>query len=280
MSVLLSIGEFSQMTHISVKALRHYDDLGLLQPAEVDPSSGYRRYATSQVPTAHVIRRFRDLDMPLEQIRVVLDASDVVTRNEVIVEHLQRMQETLERTQATVASLQGLLDGSQPALPVAHRSAPATRAVAIRDDVDWGDTEQWLTSALEELGGIIDSTPNARAGPDAALYSPAFFEAHIGEVIAFVPITDDVAATGRAQLVDIPAAELAVLTHHGPFDDLDQAYGALGTFVAERVLAADGPIRENYLVTADDTDDPAALLTEVCWPIRADRVPMIQTPQE
>jgi DNA-binding transcriptional MerR regulator len=280
MSVLLNIGEFSRMTHISVKALRHYDDLGLLQPVEVDPSSGYRRYATSQVPTAHVIRRFRDLDMPLEEIRVVLEANDVATRNEAIVAHLQRMQETLERTQATVASLQGLLDGNQSTLPVEHRSAPIMRAVAIRDDIEWGDTEQWLTSALEELGAIVNARPNARAGPDAALYSPTYFEAHVGEVVAYVPIIGDVAITGRSEPLEVPAAELAVLTHRGPFDDLDQAYGALGTFVAEHVLAADGPIREHYLVTADDTDDPAALLTEVCWPIRADRIQMIPSPQE
>ncbi len=77
MSVLLTIGEFSRMTHLSVKALRHYDDLDLLSPAEVDGSSGYRRYATGQVPIAQVIRRFRDLDMPLEEIRSVLNAPDV-----------------------------------------------------------------------------------------------------------------------------------------------------------------------------------------------------------
>jgi effector-binding domain-containing protein len=59
-----------------------------------------------------------------------------------------------------------------------------------------------------------------------------------------------------------------VTLHRGPFNDLDQAYGALGTFVAERVLAAEGPIREHYLVSGGEIDDPTALATEVCWPIR------------
>ena len=88
MSVLLTIGEFSRMTHLSVKALRHYDDVGLLSPAQVDGSSGYRLYATGQVPTAQVIRRFRDLDMPLEEIRTVLNAADVAARDQAIVAHL------------------------------------------------------------------------------------------------------------------------------------------------------------------------------------------------
>ena len=77
MNTLLTIGEFSHLTHLSVKALRHYDDVGLLQPVQVDPSTSYRRYATAQVPTAHLIRRFRDLQMPLEVIRDVLEAPDI-----------------------------------------------------------------------------------------------------------------------------------------------------------------------------------------------------------
>ena len=55
--------------------------------------------------------------------------------------------------------------------------------------------------------------------------------------------------------------------HHGPFDDLDQTYAALGAFVAERAIGVDGPIRERYVVTADDRADPADLRTEVGWPV-------------
>jgi MerR HTH family regulatory protein len=65
MSVLVSIGDFSRMTHLSIKALRFYHDQGLLEPARIDPDSGYRFYEPAQVPVAQVIRRFRDLDMPL-----------------------------------------------------------------------------------------------------------------------------------------------------------------------------------------------------------------------
>src|SRR4051812_31992958 len=122
MSALLSIGEFSQVTHLSVKALRHYDDVGLLQPATVDPSSGYRHYAAAQVPIAHVIRRFRDLDMPLDQIRAVLDASDPAERDAALVAHLQHMEKVLEQTQASVTSLRELLEGHSASLPVEFRT--------------------------------------------------------------------------------------------------------------------------------------------------------------
>jgi DNA-binding transcriptional MerR regulator len=92
MKVRLAIGDFSRMTHLSVKALRHYHDVGLLVPAEIDPASGYRFYEPGQVPIAQVIRRFRDLGMPLDEIREVLQAPDVGARNRVLVAHIQRME--------------------------------------------------------------------------------------------------------------------------------------------------------------------------------------------
>ena len=63
-------------THMTVRTLRHYHQVGLLEPAEVDPHTGYRRYTTDQIPTAQVIRRFRDLGMPLEEVQAVLSAPD------------------------------------------------------------------------------------------------------------------------------------------------------------------------------------------------------------
>ncbi len=131
MTVALTIGEFSKMTYLSVKALRHYHDVGLLEPADIDPASGYRHYSADQVPTAQAIRRFRDLDMPIEQVRVVLQAPDLATRNRAILDHLEAMQEQLERTQHTVASLQALL--TTPARAEADQLPHPRRHTGARD---------------------------------------------------------------------------------------------------------------------------------------------------
>ena len=72
----LAIGDFSRATHLNIKALRHYHRIGLLEPAQVDPFTGHRRYSTDQIPTAQVIRRFRALDMPLEEIHAVITTAD------------------------------------------------------------------------------------------------------------------------------------------------------------------------------------------------------------
>jgi effector-binding domain-containing protein len=77
----------------------------------------------------------------------------------------------------------------------------------------------------------------------------------------------ELAPSERAKLVDIPAAELAIAVHEGSFSQLDRTYGALGTFVVQRELGVDGPIREYYLVSSADTDDESVHRTEVGWPI-------------
>lgn len=98
---------------MSVKTLRHYHRIGLLEPAMVDPDNGYRSYTTDQIPTAQLIRRFRELQMPLNRIRDVLEATDPETRNALITSHLHAVQSELATTESIVASLRELL-GSGP----------------------------------------------------------------------------------------------------------------------------------------------------------------------
>jgi DNA-binding transcriptional MerR regulator/effector-binding domain-containing protein len=244
------------MTHVSVKALRHYHDVGLLEPAAVDPDTGYRFYAVAQIPTAQVIRRFRELDMPIEQVKAVLSATDATERDAAIVAHLRRMEEQLEQTNNAVAGLRELLDGSgETTIPIAVRSFEPVVTMAIHARVEWDAIEGWLDDALAEVDRVVGER---RAGPDGGLYSSKFFESHYGAVTAFVPVDGACPASGRVERLDLAPARYAITVHKGPFSELDRTYSALGTFVYERGIAADGPIRENYLTP--DT-------TEVCWPV-------------
>jgi DNA-binding transcriptional MerR regulator len=257
--VQLTIGEFSRMTYLSVKALRHYHDVGLLPPVDVDSATGYRRYAASQVATAQAIRRFRDLEMPIDEVRAVLEAGDVAERNAVIVHHLERMQGQLARTQASVASLQALLADEprlQPEIELRHLDAAP--ALVSHNTVGFDDCGEWLERAYSDLHAEITTHGLRSAGPDGALYSDDFFEAGAGDVTAFVPVADSHASN----LSILPEVTVAVLVHDGPFADLDQTYGALGTAVAERGIGDVGPIREHYL---------NATTTEVCWPVAIGR---------
>src|SRR4029077_6055064 len=119
--------------------LRHYHEIGLLEPVGVDADTGYRRYATGQIVAAQIIRRFRDLDMPLDDIHAVLDATDVETRNRVIANHLTRLESNLARTQEAARSLRDILDGPRASPAIDHRYIPATSAALIADIVENSD---------------------------------------------------------------------------------------------------------------------------------------------
>jgi DNA-binding transcriptional MerR regulator len=270
MQLRLTIGDFSRMTQLSVKALRHYHDIGLLEPIAVDPDSGYRLYDVDQVPTAQVIRRLKDLGMGLDDVRRVLQAPDVTSRNRAIVEHLHRMEDDLEQTKANVASLRRLLEAPEKRhLSVEFRSLPQTRTIAIREQVTTDGFDAWWVEAYRELHATAMNAGLARSGPDGALYPGEWFEDEVGDVVAFTPVAGEVDARrmGRAQPYLVPAAELAVLVHEGSVLDLDQTFAALGQFVLERAIGVEGPIREYYLVTALETPDEQRHRTEVAWPI-------------
>jgi DNA-binding transcriptional MerR regulator len=267
MTSSLAIGDFARATHLSIKALRNYHRLGLLEPAEVDELSGYRRYTTDQIPTAQIIRRFRDLDMPLEQIGAVLGAPDLTTRSELIAQHLSRLEAELVKTQSAVASLRSLLEGPSRAPDIRHRHDPAVQAAAIAGPVALDDLGPWFSGAIGELHAALAAQDVAAAGPAGAIIGSEFFADELGEITVYLPVPVPVRPVSRVIQLTIPAQELATIVHSGSHDDIDRSYGALATYVSDRTLAVDGPIRESYLVFRPDTRDETAWRTEIGWPI-------------
>jgi effector-binding domain-containing protein len=149
-----------------------------------------------------------------------------------------------------------------------RRRQRRARALAIRELVARPDLDAWWDGAFGELNAAVAAAAVPPAGPRGALYPAEYFQLDAGEITAYIPVVREVRPGGRAAILDIPAAELAVAVHKGAVADLDRTYGALGTYVARREIGAGGPIREHYLVTAFDTDGESRHLTEVGWPVR------------
>ncbi|HEY5820880.1 MAG TPA: MerR family transcriptional regulator [Propionibacteriaceae bacterium] len=258
MDALVGIGEFSRLTHLSVKTLRYYHEVTLLVPARIDEQTGYRRYTTDQVNDALLIGRLRDLDLPLAAVRQVV--ATPAERDAVIADHLQRMERELDRTRNIVGSLRALLTPTTlsvnyldlVAIPVLSRSARVGRA----------DIADWCGNAFGELAATLTILGIEAAGPVGATYGEEFFtEAH-GEVTAYLPVlpggpVHDTLAGGR----------FAVARHVGPYRELDRVYGALGSYVAEHNTLAPGPIREIYLHGPPEEPDEDQFQTQVCWPV-------------
>lgn len=260
----LTIGDFARATHISIKTLRRYHELGLLEPVAVDASSGYRYYSPDQIPTAQVIRRFRDLDMPIREIAAIVTTSDVDARARLISTHLARLEAQLDQTRSAVTALRRLLDPDPPAPAIELRSDRAARVAAISARVQPGAILDWYSGAMDELRAAIGDQP--ATGPAGGLYEGGLFADEPGAAVVYLPVAQP-PSIGRVAPFLIPAADVAVAVHHGPHDDIDVTYGQLGAHVAHRELTVAGPVRERYLIGPRDTVDSAAWRTEIGWPV-------------
>jgi DNA-binding transcriptional MerR regulator len=260
----LTIGEFATLTHLSIRTLRRYHQARLLEPAKVDPHTSYRYYAADQIPTAQVIHQLRELDVPLAEVKAVLATDDPRKRSELIAGHLNRLETTLNRTQRAVVSLRQLLRPDGQDLKIDLRSTPARTVPAITAEVALSDSQSWYAGAMAELDGAFPV--GGRTGPPAGRYANELFTAGRGTMTVFQPVRTP-CASGRIEVLDLPAVELAVAIHPGRHDDIDVTYGRLGTWVASHTLAVDGPIYETYLVGPRDTDAADLWRTEIGWPV-------------
>ncbi|WP_236554243.1 MerR family transcriptional regulator [Nocardioides sp. AX2bis] len=265
----MTIGEFARTTQLSVRTLRRYHDAGLLEPAHVDPSTGYRSYALEQVPTAQVIHQLRRLDVPLADVDSILRTADHDERAAFVAEHLRRLEQELDRTRAAVASLRRLLDPVPEDLEVELGSEPARVVAAVTATVDLDDLLGWYAGAMAEL----DHAVPAPTGPPGGLFEDALLTAGRGEATVYLPALDP-PTTSRVGPALLPAVDTARTTHRGDHDTIEVTYARLGVWVAEHALAVAGPVRETYAVGPRDTADSAAWRTEIGWPVfRVDPAP-------
>ena len=265
--VSFSIGDFSRATQLTIKTLRHYHQIGLLEPAEIDPETGYRRYTEGQIPQAQVIRRFRELDMPLDEIREVLGAPDLAARNERISRHLEHLEAELRHTRGAVDSLRALLEPDTRQGAIELRRVAAAPAATVAATVDVDEAMAWFQGALGEIYATLAAQNIPATSCSGGLYADELFTLRRGEATMFVPCEGEVRPTGRVRPATIPAAELAVIEHRGSPAEIDRAYGKLAAHVARHALIVDGSLREYYVVGQRESPERESWRTEVCWPV-------------
>jgi DNA-binding transcriptional MerR regulator len=112
-SELITIGRFARITGLTVKALRHYDEVGLLRPAAVDPETGYRSYSSGQVRRAERIRMLRRLELPLDDVATLLETEDPALIHRVLVDHQRRTAIRSAELKVVLQGLQPLIDGKE-----------------------------------------------------------------------------------------------------------------------------------------------------------------------
>lgn len=267
---LLPIGMFSRACLLSIKALRAYHEAGILVPARADPATGYRAYLPTQLTDAAVLRRLRALDLPLSDIGEILRARDPDLTRKVLSEHGNLLQERLANIARAVDEIQATVAHPSSLTPVHVRHEPASLTVEYRGQVRESDFSAFLDVAYPALYAMLDRIGIPPAGPSGALYPPEVGDTE--EVVAYVRIANSAQLPDDRDAVaigELPAAALAVLTHHGSYDTIGDTYQLLGRWVAEHAISAELQVREVYVISPTEAEDPDLYRTDICWPLAA-----------
>ena len=265
MNELVAIGRFSAMTRLSIKALRHYDEIGLLTPAEVDPQSGYRYYRLSQANTAEAIRTLRSIDMPLDEILVVLesDEPDVIKKH--LDAHRERLEAQLADQQRMLAYLRRLIENKESIMPytITVKEVPPMTVASVRVHTTLAAIASDLAEGFGRVGAAVGGPP---AGAPLVIFHDVIDEETDGDIEVCFPVARPVEATGDVASRELEGGSMVTTTHKGPYDQISPAYHTLTGWVQERGHEFAGPPREIYL--NDPTSvEPEEILTEIQWPI-------------
>ena len=271
MSNLIPIGRFSRVTRLSIKALRHYDESGLLAPAWVDPSSGYRYYTYAQVTAAEVIRVLRSLDMPLDEVREALATDDREVVAKLLDRHRARLQDEVDRRTRMLTFLLRLIDqeGSPMTYDVTVKEVPAQHAAVLRRRTSAQTISQDVGSGYEAMATAVARAGIAIAGPPYLVMTELVDDEMPGEIELGFPVATPFPTTGEEGVTgaELPGGLVAATVHRGPYDEEGPAYRAVEAWVQEHGHVHAGPPREVYLNSPGEVTDPSQYLTEIQFPI-------------
>ncbi|MEU5948962.1 GyrI-like domain-containing protein [Micromonospora sp. NPDC047465] len=283
MTGLMPIGVFARATRLSVRVLRNYDRLGLLVPASVDPNTGFRRYSVDQFHRAGLVRRLRELEVPLPEIAEILAAETPEQTRTVIERHRERVAARAARLDEIAGRLGAVLaePGRVPGWLHVYerwRDPQPTARILVRTPLS--GLAEALAPGFARLFAGLAAQGIAPAGPVGTRYLSDDLDAAELEVELFAPVARPPRPTAAIAPGELPGCLLAASVHEGGYDDIETAYRSLGRWIAEHDRALVGPAEERYLVSPAPGTPTAALRTEIAWPVRPPSGPPRPADQE
>lgn len=265
---LIPIGRFSRMTRLSVKALRLYDDIGLLEPAHVDPSSGYRYYVLGQANRAEAVRILRSVDMPLDEIRTILDSDDPDVARTQLVVHRERLAGRLEEQERRLAYLETLIERRDGIMPydIEIATVEPQPIAATTVTTNLRQVGQDIGTGFGTLMAGMGRAGVTPAGMPLIIYHTVIDEENDGDIELCVPVGAGFDGDATVYSRELEGATMATTIHHGPYEEISAAYHTLTGWIVEHGHEIVGPPRETYLNDPQQVP-PAELLTKVEFPI-------------
>lgn len=261
---MFTIGEFSRLSHVSSRMLRHYDAMGLLRPAHTGAENGYRYYDPAQLSTLMQIEMLKSYGFALAQIPELLVLSReelahrIHSRRLKAYDELHDLRKTLRKMEDDIIKMEGK-SMAQEKYHVIVMDTPPQRVFGIRRKISVSE----IHGLFQELYEAINKRGLKKAGAAQLLYHGEEFSYENMEVEAQVQVSGE-----HEDVQAIPAQLCVATTHVGPYDSVKYAYDALCTWLAEHTeYKVNGPAIERYIKDVDAVKDAEELETGILFPV-------------
>ncbi len=270
---MFSIGEFARLGGVSARTLRHYDEIGLLRPATIDPDSGYRGYAAPQLGQLNRIMALKELGLSLTQVRqllagVTLDElrGMLALRRAQLEQELEQHRNELLRVEARLRSI--AREDDMSADDIVAKKIPAVGVVAIA-----GRSPGWATASIVAVVNQVEAKFDQLGIFDRVKESGPrvlFYEEDGDDVLVFLglPVAEPPGnLPAPAQYLMLPEIEAAAAVRSGPAATIfPMVYHDLVRWIEERGYRPAGPNRNVWLHEIDDVADADQQVFEVQLP--------------
>lgn len=264
---LYKIGVFSQMNKITIKTLRHYDEIGLLRPAYIDNSNGYRYYTSQQLPQLHRIIALKEIGFSLEEIKKVIEGS---SEEKLLLKKKVELINEIADLSKKIASIESYLarDTLDSNYHVVMKPLPE---VIIAYERLHMESYAALFEKMPEMGLEMEKAGCQCAEPEYCFtiyydeeYRESDIHAEICEAVTELKENQD-----NLKFRILPRVEMAAcVLHKGPYEKLPEAYSAIVQFIEESGYEIIGYQRESYIDGVWNKESPDEWLTEIQFPVR------------
>ncbi|HEV2579935.1 MAG TPA: MerR family transcriptional regulator [Ktedonobacteraceae bacterium] len=273
----MKIGDFSKLSQVSIKALRYYDEMGLLKPIETDRFTGYRNYSVGQLPRLNRILALKDMGFSLEQIAQVLNqgvSSEQLRgmlrlKRAELQQHIADEQARLARVEARlrdIAMEDTMTDNQVANYDVVIKQVEPQLVASVRDTLP---AYTAVGRLFDEVYGYLSRSGVAGlAAIGVAIWHDNEYKTSDIDGEAAVLLKQPVAEGERIKVYELPGATMASVIHKGAFNALSQAYEAAWRWIEANGYKVIGPNREVYLYcTQPVRQDDESYVTEIQFPV-------------
>ena len=269
---MFKIGDFSRLSFVTVKTLHYYDEIGLLKPVKVDRFTGYRYYSANQLPRLNYIIALKNLGLSLDEIAILVNDNLTPARiRDIFVLKQAELRRKAGETQRRLEQVEKLLkqiehDGKMPDYQILIKKVEPIKIASVRGTVP---TYRDIMMLGEKLLPLYKNHASRIAGPFLAIYHDMEYREKDVDMEVAIPVNGDLKVEKPVTVRELPGEDTVASTvHHGPYDNIGQAYQALMTWCEVNGYELSGPDREVYLACPPAVKDPADYVTELQQPVK------------